>query len=751
MLRRFRQALFCFAAFLLLNAAAPLVRGADAETRAFTSAEKLWQDKFYENAEKAFAEFVAKFPASPRLAQAVLRQAQAAREQKKYQVALNLLSTNMANAAGIADEFQFHIGKTYDESGKFAEAADAFALLTSRHTNSYLRLEATLLEAKARFNLKQWPRVAHLLQNPAGVFQNAAAASPQNSIIVDGRLMLAEALLAQNNFAAAEKVAASVPLSALGGELRWRAEYLRAKAQFAGQDLNAALSTSSNVITAGSAARQPALEAAGVSLQGQIFEALNQPDAAIAIYQLNQRPGVPPERVREALFKSVNLLIAQGRLTNAAARLTNFLALYPNETASDVALLALAELRLKEHQLSLERANRLATNSVPPASLLAEALENSERVLRTFTNSAFAGQAHLVRGWALLAQGNMAESLATFRAAADALPWSEAQAVARFKAADLALQSGEFTNALRDYRRVLGQYTSLRRVQSELVPRARYQMLQASIAVRDRQAADEVGEAILREFPPTGFSERTLLLYGQALDELGDPAAARQALTKFVEQFPESPLRPKMELAVARTYERERAWPKAIAKYDAWVSTFPTNENLILAEYHRALANDQAARKTNAFVLFTNFVARFSTNSLAAHAEDWVGNYYFQAEQFADAERNYQIVYQNPNWRIGELRELRYHAMLKAGRAALMRGSFNDAEFYFTNLIEDASSPEPVRVQAYFAYGDAFRDSVSPLTNALEKFSRALTIYSQIPRELTRSDPNDPLLPRAFG
>jgi TolA-binding protein len=747
MFRRFRQAFFCFA-LLLLSVAAPSVYGADAETRVFTSAEKLFQDKFFQNAEKEFADFVGKFPASPRVAQALLRQAQAAREQKKFQTALNILTTNMASAAGIADQFQFQIARTYDESGRFAEAADGFGLLVSKYTNSSLRLGAVLSEAKARFNLGQWSRVADLLQNPGGVFQPATVLSPENSIIVDGQLLLAEALLAQHNHEAAEAVLASVPLTALSGELKWRCEYLRAKAQFVGQKLEVALATSSNAVAAGSTAHQPALESAAIALQGQILEALNRPEAAIAVYQQNQRPEMPPERVREALFKSVELTIEQGQLTNAVARLTNFLALYPNERASDIVLLTVAELRLKEHQLLQNDTNRTATNSlVSGTNLLAEAIENSGKLLRTFTNSVFAGQAHLVRGWALLEQGNVAESLAAFRSAADTLPWSEVQAVARFKVAELAFRSGEFTNALRDYRRVLGEYASLRRVQSELVPRARYQMVQAALAARDLAAAEEAMTPILAEFPQNDYTERTLLLYGQAVDELGDPAAARRIFSKFVQQSPNSPLRPKAELAVARTYERERDWTKAIAKYDAWVSTFPSNDNVTLAEYYRALVNSQAGRETNAFILFTNFVARFSTSSLAAHAEDWVGNFYFLREQFADAERNYQRVFQNRNWEVNDLLDLRYQARLKAGRAALMRGSFNDAEFYFTNLIEKTESPEPIRVQAYFAYGDACRDPVSPLTNAMDRYSRALTIY----RQIAQFHQNDPSVTRAWG
>ena len=178
MLRRFSHAIPCLIALLLLGAGVRSLHAADAETRVFTAAEKQFQDGFYEHAEKAFAEFVAKYPASPRIGRAVLRQAEAAREQRKYDVALSLLSTNISTASDNADEFQFQIGKTYDESGRFAQAAEAFAQLVSKYPDSSLRAEAAVLEAKARFNLKQWPRVIELLQNPEGVFQKLAARNP---------------------------------------------------------------------------------------------------------------------------------------------------------------------------------------------------------------------------------------------------------------------------------------------------------------------------------------------------------------------------------------------------------------------------------------------------------------------------------------------------------------------------------------------------------------------------------------------
>ncbi len=732
------------AALLFALMAAISARAADAETRAFTSAEKLYSDGLYPQAERAFADFARSYPASLRLSQAVLRQAQAALEQKNFRAAIQLLSTNMTYAAGITDQFQYWLGRVQFLGGQHEPAANSFALLIARHTNSTLRLEAALGEAQARFELRQWRRVSELLRHPAGAFQSEAARAPESGSVLQGRLLLAEALLEQRQFAEAVQTLDVIPPAGVTGERKWRRDYLHTKAQFGGQQLEAALASSSNLVATAATTRQPALEAASIALQGEILEGLNQPDAAIVAYQQNQRVGVPLERLREAVFKTVKLTLAQGRITNAVAQMEAFLQEHPGENGSDMALVTLAELRLRQHQMW----NTISTNPTPDAKLLADAIEECGRLLRDFTNSPFAGNAQLVRGWALLAQGRAAESQSAFRAATEHLPWSEAGAVARFKLADLEFQGREYTNAISDYRRVITDYAALPRVQEELVPRARFQMLQASREAGDLAAADEAMAPLLAEYPVQGHTERTLLLYGQVTDELGQAASARQILFNLRKHFPSSTNRPAVELAIIRTFERERNWPEAVARYESWVGAYPSNANLAQAEFQRALASDQAGRETNALVLFTNFIARFPTNALGARAQDWVGDFYYRHDQFVAAEQNYQLVSQN--W---PATELSYHAQLKAGRAALQRFSFDDATNYFTAIINDDRSPAKIIVLAYFAYGDAYLQR--PSTNALDRFSKALNIYSQIEQFIKTQAPagysSDPLVLRAWG
>jgi tetratricopeptide (TPR) repeat protein len=736
MQRCWQTRLIWIAVLLCGGGVLPCLHAADAETRAFNNAEEARQDGFPDRAEKLFADFIAKYPASPRVPQALLKQSKAALQQKKFSAASQILATNQASAGGMADQFLFDLAGIHAESGQFEAAATNYALVASRHTNSPLRLDATLAEAHARFQLKQWPRAAALLQT--GLFQEAATRAPASELVVRGRLLLADTLLEQSEYQGAERVAGAIPEDTLVARTKWERAFRIAQAQWGARQLSAALDTTSNLLALATTTTDVALEAASSALQGKILEALNRTDEAIAAYARNQRPGMPASRSREAVFKTVELLVAQGQLSNALSRLQEFIAARPSETGSDLALLAQAELRLKQHQLAKAGTNALA----PGTDLLADVIFDCDKLLNQFTNSPFRSQARVVRGWALMEQGKLAESLLSFRTAAESLPWSEAQAVARFKTADLEFQTGDLTNAIANYRIVLTNYGMLPRVERELTPRARYQMLQAGLAARDRRSAAEALEAILSEYPANGYAERSLLIFGQTVDELGDQAAARKQFARFTELFPDSPLRPEVELAVARSYERARDWPGAIGKYDEWVRTFPTNAGLPRAEFLRATANFLAGRETNALMLFTNFVGRFPLNPLAARAQNWIGDHHLRAGRYDDALRNYQLVFENTNWPVTAIS---YQARLKAGRAALLQPRFESATNHLATLLNDTNCPDPILVQGYFAYGDAFKQR--PWTNQLDNFREARGVYAQVPRFF----PDDPEVPRAWG
>jgi len=312
------------------------------------------------------------------------------------------------------------------------------------------------------------------------------------------------------------------------------------------------------------------------------------------------------------------------------------------------------------------------------------------------------------------------------------LPPSEDLAVARFKMGDAQFAQNDFTNALKNYRAVVEDFAGFPAVTQTLGDRALYQMLRANLELKNVAGASNAMARILKLYPASDLADSSLLLVGEGLADARPPAAARALFQKFVETSPNSPLRPQVELAVARTYEREQDWPSAIGQYENWWTDFPTNALRPQADYALARANFQAGNETNAFGLFTNFVAQFPTNELAPLAQYWVADHYFRlgGTNYVDAERNYKMLYQNTNWQGSPLI---YQARLMAGRAAMGLPSYKDAIDHFTSLTSDTNCPPDLNAQALFAYGGALMLSDSPDTNnPLANFQLATNVFNQI-------------------
>jgi TolA-binding protein len=220
------------------------------------------------------------------------------------------------------------------------------------------------------------------------------------------------------------------------------------------------------------------------------------------------------------------------------------------------------------------------------------------------------------------------------------------------------------------------------------------------------------------------------LIAGQAVargGDPGDPARARAIYLDFVSKAPEALLLPEVGLAIARTYEQEDKWDMAIDKYDDWLKRFTNSPTRPRAEYLRAWANFQAGRETNAYQLFTNFVARFPNDECAPLARCWVADYYFRGGKWKEAEENYQQLFLSTNWPHSRFS---YEARLMAGRTAVARQGWTDAIGYFTNLTGDVKCPADIWIQATIAYGNVWM--LQDSTNKLADYSEAIRIFDRV-------------------
>ncbi len=685
------------------------------EESAFQAAEKSFSIKVWDRAEKEFAQFLEKYPKSEGRAAAVSFQAQAMFQQQKFAAVVALLNTHQAEAGKLADEFLYWTGTAEFQNTNYPGAAAAFGKLAREYHDSPRRLEGAVGEAAARAKLGEWATVVTLLQLPDSAFRQASAALAKNEWTTRGLLLLAEAQLAQNHFAETE--AALKEISAeLTPELDWRRRHLLCHAKVgAGRTEEAEIESAGLLLAAAGTTRSDWL-ADSVAFRASLLERLGRRDEAMATLKRNLNTNAPVARQREALSQTAALALAQGQFAVAMETLETFVQQFSNSPAADLALLTLGELYLKQY---------LAT---PETNRLAAALGSFDRLITGFTNSPYVGQAQLNRGWCFWLEGRYAESGAAFKAAAEGLPPSESQAVARFKLADTQFTQKDFDGALTNYSAVLALASNWPPVSAALKTPALYQSLRASLELTNLVAAEAAMRGILTADPQSAEADAGLVLVAQAWAEVQEPVKAQQLFREFGKAFPDSALRAEVDLLVAQLAEQQSDWTNAVVAYDEWLTRFPANSPLrAQAEFARALVEARAGNETNALARLTNFVAQFPTNALAARAQWWVATYYFNQLQFQPAETSYKLLFQT--W---PQSELALEALMMAGRAAMAWSAYGNACEYFTNLTSNSNCPEELKAKALFAYGGALMRLPAPDTNKLANMQEARRVFSRI-------------------
>src|SRR5262245_25404106 len=707
------------------------------EAKAFNAAVLFYKTEFYEQAEGSLADFVQKFPNSERVPEALLLRAQALLKLKNYNAAIDVLAGNRERAGPLADQYQLSLAEAHFQTSNYVAAASAFALLLKDFTNSPVRLRAAYGEAQTRFKLKDWPRVIDLLQNSGGAFQQIATTSPNEGLVIQGHLLLVEALLEQRNVRDAQAILDRLSEQPLTPDLDWHRQFLLCRTLLASGRAADALSSATNLLAIATATGRRGLVAESVAMKGDILGQLTEDDAAAAAYEMNQTEGTTIEKQHQAFLRIVELLLAQNRIADAAKRLENFFNKYPTNAASDIALLTLGELRLKEHYSGLAQMVKpeVADESKPATNLVAQALAQFDKLLNDFPQSPWIGKAQLDRGWCFWAQGRIPECILAFQSATNLLSHSEELAVARFKLADAQFLQNDLTNALRNFRLVLNDSAGWPRLRDELVDHSWYQILQINLTQADEQGATDAMNRIVQNYPLSSFADRSLLLLGQAMTRWNHAAKARALFEQFLAKYPNSRLLPQVHLAIARTYVDEQNWEAAIKKYEEAAARFSTPDIRPGAEYYRALMYSKAGSATNALNLFTNFVVQFPTNELAPFAQYWVADFYWNQKNFFQAQKEYQRLFENTNWPISELM---YQARLMAGQSALARQDYKVADTNFTDLINvllaTTNRAPDLLAEAWLKLGDTITegsrlDPVKPLDS---RFGEAINAFARL-------------------
>jgi len=692
--------------FLLLALTRAFAAGpTSAERTELRRAEDQFQLTFYAKAETMAAEFCRKYTNSALLPEFFLLQAKARFELSNYVGAAEMLLSHFNARDPKADEYLYYLGLTQAKRGRYREGAEAFARLTKEYPASMHLLDASIQQAAAYSMILDWHRVIELLSQTDGVFQSAARTPSPGGLVFRGFLLLSQAQMAVSNYSEAEATLRRFDKSLLNPTNAWQRQYLLCRIQLADGRGEEALQNTTNLLTMAGNTTLPAVEAESAAFRASILESMERLDEAISNYNRNLVEGRPTSRQGQAILKISELSIRQNKINDAAQMLEQFLAQYPDSISADLALLTLGELRLRQYE------ERAGTNDFAPAATnlvaqtnLSRAHSSFDTLVKKFPQSAYFAKGELDLGWCLWLANRMPECQQALQTAISTLPYSTELAVAYFKLADAQFRQGNFRAAINNYETLIQKFASVPHQSatvSNLFEPALYQEIRASLASGELFAATNALGRILNWYPNGFHTERAVLLTGQAISNTGDPRRARGLFSGFMNVVSNAAAIPEVQLAIARTYEKENDWTNAIQQYERWLNTFTNHAARPQAEYYRAWVISQAGDRANAFVCFTNFISHFPTNELTALAHWWVADFHFGMGAFSSAEKEFQeIVRQWPGT------SLAYQAQMMAGRSAFFRQGWKDADQYFKALWNNTNCVADLRFQALYALGD---------------------------------------------
>lgn len=703
--------IFC----VLVLGSGSLLAASTREERALNAAQQTFNDKVFDRAETELGQFMKNYPKSTSVPLAALLQAQAQFQQGKFSEALQSLAARRDSAGVLTDKFLYWTGEAQFQTNGFADAAESYAAVVKNFPGSSVRLPAAVAAAAAWEKIGDWEKISALLGDANGIFQRAAQTNASNGQIINGRLLLARALSAQKDFTASVEVLTALDVQLLTPEQKWKKNSLLFSAKLATGETTAAMLLATNLLELARSENNSDWQADASAKRGAALEAMGFLTEAATTFRDGLSTNAPIEKQREAILKYAALAAAQKDFTNAEAALEKFLTTAPELDVADLVLLTLGELHLKDFA---------ATNH------LVAAQAQFDRLLNGTPDNALAGKAFLGRGWVFWLAEKYEPALADFKNATTRLPVTNDLAVAIFKAADAEFVLKKFAAARDDYKLLLKKFAGSAAVINSLGDRALYQIVRANLELKDRPGAEAALKELLTRFPKTGVAENSLLLAAESFSDFSSPAAARELLRQFAEVFSISPLRAEAAFVLAQTYEREKNWSAAITNHEAWLKNFPTNSLLPQVIYAQAWANQQAGREADAFLLFSNFAAQFPASTNAPLAQWWVADHFFRARAFEAAEKNYEVVHQTEGWKTSPLF---YPAQLMAGRAAMGRQGYKDAEAHLVPLINEAAWPSELGAQARFAYGAVLMQMPSADTNSpLANLTIATNIFDQI-------------------
>jgi tetratricopeptide (TPR) repeat protein len=637
--------------------------------------------------------------------------------------------------------------------GDHAAAQKTFGLYLARFSGSELTLHAWVRRAEALFRSSQPQEAAALLDQPDGPFRQALGQGKPAELLFTGLMLAAEAHLSAGNWTRArEAVIAATPL-AQKPEAQWDRLRLEVRILEAGRQVEPAIAAAEQLRRIsgdeGLATRRPESSA----LLGRLLLAAGQGVRAVAPLEENLAPAVPAVFRSDAIRNLSDWWVSQGQLSLARERLEGVITGLADDASVAALRLRLGQIHLREH-LARRGADRVGSATAESNVSLTRAVAELERAALLNPPPEVRGPLTLTLAWCRWEEalaGNskaaMAQALIGFQTALSLLPdGSPDRLVARFKAADAAAWLGDAPSALTGYLEV-AEAVAQRPVEREAwMPAALEQAVISAIASTNAPAGESALRRLL-ELPQAAVrAGQSVLWLGSSLARQGAGELGRGLLQDYLLRFPESAVRPEVELELAMLGLHDERWADSVAELRRWLMAHPQHPGAVRAGFHLAYALSRSGDPAAAMSQFSELAAKNPADPGTLSAQLWLAGRFFEQQDYLQAGQASAAILTNATVRAAR-GDTWYRARLWAAEAGRKLQNFDSSAEHFRELINDKAAPPEIQSAALFHYGELLQSKpVEPGGDPLSRYRLALEAFTRV-LEFT----NSPYLAPALG
>ena len=637
--------------------------------------------------------------------------------------------------------------------GDYAAAQKTFGLYLAQFSGSELALHASVRQAEALFRSAHPQEAAALLDQPEGPFRRAFVQGKSVDLLWTGSMLAAEAHLGAGNWTRAREVVVAATPFAQTPEAQWDRLRLEVRILEAGRQTEQAIAAAEQLRRIADADGLVARRPESSALLGRLLLAAGQGARAVARLEENLAPTVPAAFRSDAIRNLSDWWVSQGQLALARERLEGVVTGLADDASVAALRLRLGQIHLREH-LARRGADRVGSAIAESHVSLTRAVAELERAATLNPSPEVRGPLTLTLAWCRWEEalsGNskavMAQALSGFQTALSQLPAGSLDyLVARFKVADAAAWLGDAPSALKGYLEVADAVAKRPIERETWMPAALEQAVIAAIASTNAPAGESALRRLLELPHAAARAGQSVLWLGSSLARQGAGELGRSLLQDYLLRFPESAVRPEVQLELAMLGLHDERWADSVAELRRWLAAHPQHPGAVRAGFHLAYALSRSGDPAAAMGQFSELAAKNPTDPGTLSAQLWLAGRFFEQQDYLQAGQASAAILTNATVRAVR-GDTWYRAKLWAAEAGRKLQNFDSSAEHYRELINDKAAPPEIQSAALFHYGELLQAKpVEPGSEPLSRYRLALEAFTRV-LEFT----NSPYIAPALG